>query len=94
MPIHPEDTITIKATITDRTGAKADPGSHEIKIYDPDRTLKATYTDPAKEADGIYIKHHNLAADAKTGTWTIVWKAKIGTRANKGVTVFEVTPTL
>jgi hypothetical protein len=75
MPIFAGDSITIIAVITDREGAKVDPSSHEIEIYDSADVLKATFTDPEKDDTGEYHKDYNLATDAKIGAWKVVWKA-------------------
>ena len=87
MPIYPGDRTTITATIRDREGNKADPSSHEIKVYDPDDTQQGdTFKDPEKDATGEYHIDYDVPEDAKAGTWKAVWKATIG-NGNKTETI-------
>lgn len=90
MSLYPEDRTTINATITDKKGVKVDPSTHEIKVYDPDGTLKGSFNDPVKDATGEYHLDYDIPENGKAGTWKAVWKATIGNGDKKETITFDV----
>jgi uncharacterized protein YfaS (alpha-2-macroglobulin family) len=74
MTIFLGETVRIQNTMKDYDGSPLTPDSQEVKIYDPNGVLKATYTSPVKEADGVYHIDHTTSESDSAGEWTCVWK--------------------
>ena len=73
------DSIRIGNIFTDIDDANYDPGTIELKIYDPKGSLDTTVTFAAGEivqsAEGIYYYDYDIAADAIIGSWISKWTA-------------------
>lgn len=84
-------TVRIKNTLTDYDGSKLTPDSQEVKIYDPDDTLKDTNTNPTLESEGVYYVDYTIPSDGKEGTWKVVWKAVKDSKPNIDISTFDVS---
>jgi len=85
--------IRIQNTITDFDGTSLTPDSQEIKIYDPDGTLKTTDTSPTLEETGVYYVQYDIDSSDKAGTWKVVWKVTKSLKSSVEVFVFLVEAT-
>jgi len=68
------ETVRIECTIKDFEDNLIDPESHEIKIYDPNGTLVATYNSATRQSQGVYTLDFTIPEDGQVGLWKIVWK--------------------
>jgi hypothetical protein len=73
------ESIRLDSTYTDADDAAFDPVTIELKIYEPDGTLKATVTyalgEIIKSATGIYYYDYDIPSDADLGWWISRWTA-------------------
>lgn len=73
------ESIRIDQTYTDVDGVAFDPVTIELKIYEPDGTLKTTVTYALgkiiKSATGVYYYDYDIASDADVGWWISRWTA-------------------
>jgi len=83
-------TIRIRNTLRDFDDSYLTPDSQEVKVYDPDGTLKETITSPTLESTGIYYVDYTIPSDGKDGNWKVVWRAIKGTKPHLDVFTFSV----
>ena len=50
------------------------PDSQEVKVYDPNGTLKATITNPTLVGSGVYYITYSTSSTDSEGMWKVVWK--------------------
>jgi len=82
---HLGETITVQATIKDLDGNLVDPDSQEVKVYDPNGTLQATYTSPTQQSTGVYRQSHTTSTSDTPGLWQFHWKTVKGTHTEREV---------
>jgi len=90
MTIFLGETVRIQNVMKDFDGSPLNPDSQEVKIYDPTGVLKATYTSPVKEADGIYHVDHTTSESDVAGKWTCVWKVVANNITSIEIYTFQV----
>lgn len=91
------DTIQIIATIREFPSAATpnipgpliDPDTHLIQIFDANRTLMQTVTDPVRDSVGLFHVFYTIGPGAE-GTWRCDWQATYTSLPSKGRVTFPV----
>jgi len=88
------ETVRIQNTYIDSDDELYDPDTIELKIYEPNGSLKTTVTFAAgeivKSSTGVYYYDHTIADDATVGWWISKWTAVIGTQTDRESDQFYV----
>jgi len=90
MTFHPGEAVRLKCTMKDFDGIAFTPDTQEVKVYDPQGTLKGTYADPVLEAAGIYHVDHSTADSDMPGMWKCIWKTTKSALVSKEVFYFNI----
>ncbi len=84
-----DDTVRIRAIITDFDGSLLDPTSDVVVIYDPAGTNMGTVT-TSKVGTGTYTADYSVPASGTAGDWKVSWKILSGTRPAREIAYFHV----
>ena len=84
-------TVRIRNVMKDFDDSPLTPESQEVKIYDPEGTLKETITSPTLESTGIYYMDYTIPSDGKEGNWKVIWTATKGVKPHLDVFTFSVS---